>query len=68
LIEPSDIVGSDLTTILYSFADIQDSGNLVLTDSYADEQKHYPGDTWDETGNNLYGCLKQLYLMKMKQR
>ena len=39
LIEPSDIVPGDLTTILYSFADIQvDTGTVVLTDSYADEQ------------------------------
>ena len=23
-------------------------------------QKRFPGDTWDEPGNNLYGCLKQV--------
>ncbi|EAU86796.2 class V chitinase ChiB1 [Coprinopsis cinerea okayama7 len=55
--------------ILYSFADTDAStGAIKLTDPYSDEQKRFPGDTWTETGNNLYGCLKQLYLLKMKKR
>ncbi|KAF8582270.1 carbohydrate-binding module family 5 protein [Ramaria rubella] len=67
--EPSNIVSSILTHVLYSFADVDpNSGNISLTDSYADEQKHFDGDSWDEPGNNLYGCLKQMYLLKMQQR
>ncbi|KAJ3564511.1 hypothetical protein NP233_g8251 [Leucocoprinus birnbaumii] len=67
--QPTDIVSGPLTHILYSFADTDSStGNIKLTDSYADAEKHFPGDSWDEPGNNIYGCIKQLYLLKLKQR
>jgi chitinase len=58
-----------LSDILYSFADTDAStGNIKLTDSYADVEKHFPSDSWNEVGNNVYGCFKQLYLLKLKQR
>ncbi|KAF9042916.1 glycoside hydrolase superfamily [Panaeolus papilionaceus] len=67
--QPTDINSAPLTHILYSFADTDaSSGTIKLTDSYADEQKRFAGDTWDEVGNNVYGCIKQLYLLKLKQR
>ncbi|GJJ12346.1 hypothetical protein Clacol_006587 [Clathrus columnatus] len=56
--QPTNIVSSTLTHILYAFADVDpNSGTISLTDTYADEQ-----------GNNLYGCLKQMYLLKMQKR
>ncbi|KAH9026976.1 glycoside hydrolase family 18 protein [Lactarius hengduanensis] len=62
--QPTDIIPSDLTHLLYAFADVTPStGSIFLTDSYADEQKHFPGDSWSEPGVNLYGCLKQVCLL-----
>ncbi|KAK0464775.1 glycoside hydrolase family 18 protein [Desarmillaria tabescens] len=67
--QPQDIVTDTLSHILYSFADVDPwSGVIRLTDSWADEEKHYDGDSWTESGTNLYGCLKQLYLIKLANR
>ncbi|CAO3652821.1 unnamed protein product [Cunninghamella blakesleeana] len=66
-----------LTHILYAFANIQESGEVILGDAWADKDKHFPpeqtvdgkGDQWGEDDSGkLFGNFKQLYLLKQKYR
>ncbi|KAG8703022.1 hypothetical protein FRC08_003114 [Ceratobasidium sp. 394] len=66
---PSNIDATKLTHVLYGFADCDAStGQVKLTDTYADQEKHYDTDSWNDVGKNVYGNFKQLYLLKQKNR
>ncbi|KAF5354725.1 hypothetical protein D9756_005275 [Leucocoprinus leucothites] len=66
---PSLIPTNDLTHILYAFANVKaDTGAVFLSDLWSDQDIHYPGDSWNDPGTNLYGNLKAIYKLKKEHR
>ncbi|XDG05881.1 hypothetical protein ABKA04_005496 [Annulohypoxylon sp. FPYF3050] len=66
--QPAQLPASQVNRVLYSFANLQSDGTVYSSDSYADLQKHYENDSWNDVGNNAYGCVKQLYILKQANR
>ncbi|KAK7744439.1 Chitinase 4 [Diatrype stigma] len=66
--QPAQLPASKINTVLYSFMNINTDGTVVSGDTYADLEKHYDGDSWNDVGNNAYGCVKQLFQLKKANR
>ncbi|KAG5982965.1 Chitinase 1 [Claviceps digitariae] len=66
--QPADLPVSKISHVLFSFLNLRADGTIFSGDTYADLDKHYANDSWNEQGHNVYGCVKQLFLLKKANR
>ncbi|GMG01217.1 unnamed protein product [Aspergillus oryzae] len=65
---PQHIPADKLTHVLYAFANLTGTGEVRLWDQWADYDKLFPGDPEERDMANIYGCVRQLGLLKKKNR
>ncbi|KAH7012082.1 family 18 glycosyl hydrolase [Microdochium trichocladiopsis] len=65
---PQKLPVSQINQVLYSFMNIQNDGTVFTRDKYADIEQHDSSDSWNNAGNNAYGAVKQLALLKRSNR
>ncbi|KAH0558600.1 hypothetical protein GP486_004746 [Trichoglossum hirsutum] len=64
-----DLPANRITHINYAFANVNaTTSEVFLSDPWADIQYIYPTDNQNEPGNNIYGSIKQLNLLKKRNR
>ncbi|RYO77214.1 hypothetical protein DL766_009343 [Monosporascus sp. MC13-8B] len=66
--QPAQLPVSQVNRVHYAFLNLQEDGTVFSGDTFADLEKHYPGDAWNETGTNAYGCVKQIFKLKKANR
>ncbi|KAJ5998199.1 Endochitinase B1 [Penicillium canescens] len=65
----TDVPAENLTHLVYAFANVNTTtGSVILSDTWADLQYAYPGDNTTVPGENAYGNIKQMFLLKKKHR
>ncbi|KAG9003038.1 hypothetical protein FRB94_002858 [Tulasnella sp. JGI-2019a] len=65
---PADLPVDQLTHVNYAFAVIASDGTISSGATSDDLTKKFPGDNTGESGNNVYGNFKQLFLLKQQNR
>ncbi|QPG99976.1 hypothetical protein C2857_003036 [Epichloe festucae Fl1] len=66
--QPQNLPADKVTHLLYAFGDLSPDGTVISSDTYADVEKRFAGDTLSKRGNNAYGVVNQLFALKKKNR